>query len=289
LNLAEAADLLKRARAQTSPVDARRLGKVGGMREDYPGYGKADGELTRNGVIAPFVVEVWACVTEEDPFAVACVNRTPVTAEMYVQRYSHDKKFYWISGCEIRTTFKANKNRDFDFLINVECPVIQMTTDGKAPDFGPMKTKLVKALEKTANVAAKKALAQKGKCKSQKKVILASLEEAIAKVSGGGKYRYSLRQLFYAVRPYLIPVLGREPKYGTFSSIITDYEADCGQDLPGIYRDTRGVLYHPHTQAEIPLGTLAVEKYQRPAWTFHKILYCEKEGFFPMLKDSKWP
>jgi hypothetical protein len=285
----EAADLLRRARAQASPVGARRLGKVGAMREHYPGYGKADGELTQHGVKAPFVVEVWACMTEDDPCAVACVNRTPVTAEMYVQRSSRDKKFYFIQGCEIATHFKANKNRDFVFLINVECPVIQMTTDGKSPDFSPMRSKLIKVLEKAANVAAKKALAKKGKSKSQKKVILTSLEDAIERVSGGRKYRYSLRQLFYAIRPSLISTLGREPKYGTFSKIITEYEADCEKDLPGIYRDTRGVLYHPHMHEEIPLGTLAVEKYKRPEWTFHKILYCEKEGFFPMLKDSEWP
>ena len=24
-------------------------------------------------------------------------------------------------------------------------------------------------------------------------------------------------------------------------------------------------------------------------WTFNKILYCEKEGFFPILKDAQWP
>src|SRR3954451_2010671 len=24
-------------------------------------------------------------------------------------------------------------------------------------------------------------------------------------------------------------------------------------------------------------------------WTFNKILYCEKEGFFPILKDARWP
>ncbi len=29
--------------------------------------------------------------------------------------------------------------------------------------------------------------------------------------------------------------------------------------------------------------------YQRPAWTFNKILYCEKEGFFPILIDAQWP
>jgi hypothetical protein len=56
-----------------------------------------------------------------------------------------------------------------------------------------------------------------------------------------------------------------------------------------MYRDARGTLYHPHTGDEIPLGTLNVEKYRRPDWTFNKILYCEKEGLFPILLGTRWP
>src|SRR5512144_24409 len=56
-----------------------------------------------------------------------------------------------------------------------------------------------------------------------------------------------------------------------------------------MYRDPRGTLYHPHTEEEIPLGTLNVEGYRRPEWTFNKILYCEKEGFFPILRAARWP
>ena len=32
-----------------------------------------------------------------------------------------------------------------------------------------------------------------------------------------------------------------------------------------------------------------MEKYRRPGWTFNKIVYCEKEGFFPILIDARWP
>ncbi len=70
--------------------------------------------------------------------------------------------------------------------------------------------------------------------------------------------------------------------------MITEVEADSG-DLPGLYRDPRGVLYHPHTGEEIPLGTLAVERYKRPDWTYNKVLYSEKEGFFSILREVKWP
>jgi hypothetical protein len=80
-----------------------------------------------------------------------------------------------------------------------------------------------------------------------------------------------------------------EPDYNYFSKVVTDCEADLGTDLPGMYRDDRGTLYHPHTGEIIHLGTRSVEAYKRPAWTFNKIVYCEKEGFFPILIDAHWP
>ena len=97
-------------------------------------------------------------------------------------------------------------------------------------------------------------------------------------MSGGNKYRYNQRQLFYVVRPYIIEALGVEPKWGNFTGIITDYEDEHG-DIRGMYRDPRGTLYHPHTGQVISIGTLAVEEYRRPAWTFNKVLY-HREGRF---------
>ena len=56
-----------------------------------------------------------------------------------------------------------------------------------------------------------------------------------------------------------------------------------------MYRDDRGTLYHPHRREQISLGTLMVESYQPPDWTFNKVLYIEKEGFFQILQDVRWP
>ena len=46
-----------------------------------------------------------------------------------------------------------------------------------------------------------------------------------------------------------------------------------------MYREPRGSIYHPHRDETITLGTLMVEDYERPAWTFNKLVYIEKEGF----------
>ncbi|NJO01342.1 MAG: hypothetical protein HC880_06310 [Bacteroidia bacterium] len=116
--------------------------------------------------------------------------------------------------------------------------------------------------------------------------MLDKLGDAINKASGAGQYRYSLRQLYYAMRPFVMEHTGRELKYANFNTIITDYEYETGQDLQGIYRDERGTLLHPHTHEEIRLGTKTVERYRRPVFNFNKILYSEKEGFFEILKDA---
>src|SRR5262249_12337471 len=124
---------------------------------------------------------------------------------------------------------------------------------------------------------------------NQNQIILDNLPTAIEHASGGGVYRFSLRQLFYAVRPHLLEAIGQEPGYNWFSKVIADYENEQGSDIPGLYRDDRGTLYHPHLGREIPLGTRAVETYQHPQFLFNKVLYCEKEGFFAILQADRWP
>ena len=84
------------------------------------------------------------------------------------------------------------------------------------------------------------------KNRSQKDTVLEHLDDGVDKASGGGKHRYSLRQLYYALRPYVIDELGKELSYENFAKIITDFESELGEDLPGIYRDNRGTLYHFH-------------------------------------------
>ena len=118
--------------------------------------------------------------------------------------------------------------------------------------------------------------------------MLAHLDAAIAKASGHGAYRFSPRQVFYVIRPIVREAVGAELQWGNFETIIGDHELEQGE-IAGMYRDPRGTLYHPHRKDSIPLGTLQVERYRRPEWTFNKILFIEKEGFFEALKEAAWP
>ncbi len=85
-----------------------------------------------------------------------------------------------------------------------------------------------------------------------------------------------------------IDAFNKEPEYNYFCRVLTEYENDYGY-IKNLYRDPRGILYHPHTGELIPLGTIAVEEYNRPKWTFNKIIYLEKKGYIQTLRDVNFP
>jgi hypothetical protein len=161
-----------------------------------------------------------------------------------------------------------------------------ITTDGKAPDLLAMVGELTAAVEQAARAARRNYGGADGRSDTKKARVEAGLDEAVKQASGDGQFEFSIRQLFYVVRPMVAE--GKELLYGNFSKVVGDYETEHGP-LPGMFRDSRGTLYHPHRQQEIPLGTREVEGYERPAWTFNKILYCEKEGIVSILRQSRWP
>jgi hypothetical protein len=281
----DAKGLLERARSVTRPVTPERLGKVG-RRDDYFGYAHETGEFEAHGAKVPFVVEAWANRAHR-PGGTICVNRTPVCAKVSVCR--EDGTDYAIFGCQLHHRFAVGrKGSEFQVLVNVITPYTPLTSSGKDPDLLPMLNQIREALEKAIRVAKRTAPKTAEGKRSQKATIRSRIKEAAAKLSGAGKYLFSLRQLFYEIRPDLIRALGREPMYGTFSKIVGEYEDEHG-DIEHLYRDDRGTLYHPHTGETFPLGTRSVADYERPAFAFRSLLFCEKEGLFPMLKHAKWP
>ncbi|RUL81412.1 hypothetical protein [Tautonia sociabilis] len=291
LSLHEAESLLRKARGLARVVKPERLGGLGPRIEDWPrSYAKVTGAYLSNATRGtlqaeiPFVVEVYAEVSAMPRFGVS-VNRTPVPAEL---GFYHEKEAQWIFGCGLDMEFKVGR-RPLHLWLNVDSRYMPITTDGKSPDFSPMDPEIRAALEKAIKRAKRQVSEEtEEKGPTTKDVILDSLEDAISKASGEGTYRFSIRQLFYAVRPYVIENLGTEPEYNYFSKVITEYEGTCGE-IEGMYRDPRGVVYHPHTGEEIQLGTIQVERYRRPPYTFNKVLYCEEEGIFPILRETKWP
>jgi hypothetical protein len=271
--------LLWAARENAKPVSPERLGAVG--QEAFPDHTYACTRSFGSGEI-PFVVEAWAKKTEDDwTDLIVCVNRTPVTGAIEAAR---DKRDIDVFGCGLsHTVAQAPKDAEFTIWLNITTPYMPITSDGKAPDLKPFFEEIKAAVAKAVKLAHR----PDAKGNSQKDIILDNLDAVIANVSGG-KYRFGERQLLYALRPIVRYELDQELQIGNFKKIITDYEAEFGE-IPGMYREPRGSIYHPHRVETITLGTLMVENYERPAWLFNKVVYIEKEGFSEALKDVRWP
>ena len=282
----EGNEIWNRGKNSTKPPTHARLGKVGKL-PSYQGYKSKDGFMSRAGVHTPYRIEVWSMVDNE-PSITVCINRTPCTTHIGIVR-SGNKGHYQVQGGNIRIgRFKCKRSSEVRFLVNIICPNVPITSDGKAPDLGHFK-EIAEMLEQAAKTPQVKATKGTGVGLTQKDVILANLATGIDQASGGAKYVFSIRQLFYAIRPFILDRLDIEPNYDTFADIIRDHEGTLGHDIPGIYRDNRGTLYIPHSGETVTLGTLSVKKFQRPSWMFNSVLYCEKEGFFPLLDAAQWP
>ena len=282
----QAKRLLEAARANSKQVNPARLGAIGpdgvaGETAYAVTYGVAKFGADEPQAEIPFVVECWAS-SDDGTSLFACVNRTPIAGDVYASRDKRDIDFF---GCGLHhTAAQAPVNAHFQISINIVTPYMPITSDGKEPDLTPFLREIKTAVGK----AAKKVHNPKSRGGTQKDTVLANLADVIADVSGDGLYRFNARQLFYGLRPIIKQELDQELKLGNFTAIIDDYEAENGE-IRGMYREPRGSIYHPHRGETITLGTLMVEEYERPIWTFNKLLYIEKEGANEALKEVGWP
>lgn len=260
--------------------------KTKGVIEIAPGRGRYHAKL-------PYVMEAYATLlnndlkadeTDEEDTITLLINGTTITGDLYLRRQVGKLAMY---GCGCNHFIGRPPRRKFNMFLSIIIPYMPITTDGKAPNLKA----LLPDIEKLTRKATAKFKTDLRKLSAgQREIIVREIDDGIRLASGNGEYRYSLRQLFYAIRPSVLSGCDNpELDYNYFARVITELESERGVELPGIYRDPRGTLYHPHLGISIPLGTIAVEEYERPDWTFNKILYCEKEGFFPILRQVGWP
>ncbi len=293
----QAVKLLLAARSEARPVSAERLGHVG--HDACPSHwytverGTAAIGSSEPQADIPFVVEAWAKklvdnVDESDADDIEIdllINRTPSTAEVAAWRDSDKDLRLEGGGFDGDFCTGAPKKGSYDVQVNVTTPYCPILSEGKAPNLAPFADKLL------ATIAAAMRKAQRAAPKNKKRyqvdVVLDNLDDAIAAVSGDGEYRFNQRQLLYVLRPIVKRELDEILTTNNFAGIITDYEAERGE-IPGMYHEPRGSIYHPHRNETITLGTLMVEEYERPSWTFNKVVYIEKEGASEALKAVRW-
>ena len=284
VNQQQAAKLLESARANTRLVNPKRLGAIGPAQFFNYAYATSTGTASFGAsepqAEIPFVVEAWAKPAEDDMELTVCVNRTPVAGDIYASR---DKRDIDIFGCGLHhTVAKAPKDKNFAIRLNIITPYMPITSDGKEPDLTPFFGEIGSAIAKAVRKAHRP---DAGGKQSQKDIVLENLDAAIE--AQGDGYRFNDRQLLYVLRTIVRNEIGEELQTGNFKAIITDYEEENGE-IPLMYQEPRGSITHPHRNETITLGTLMVEEYERPAWTFNKIIYIEKEGANEALKDNGW-
>lgn len=120
-----------------------------------------------------------------------------------------------------------------------------------------------------------------------KDAVFNAMPEAIGRASGGGSLPFTVRQLYYQIRPLLADAVDRDLEYAYFTPpLVTEYEQEHGP-IPGLLYDARGNLREPHSGIAVPLGTIGVGGYTIPDWTFNKVLYVEKEGFSGIFEAAK--
>ncbi len=289
----QAARLLEVARQHARPVKPERLGIVGVelFPDRYYAIERGTVSIGSSSPRAeiPFVIESWVerSGSKSDASLVVLVNRTPITQEIDAYRSSQAKDKLYLMGCELSHSIDIPAKGTFAICFNLTTPFCEITSDGKAPNLEPFAPWIGAAISKAIGKAHRAAPKQDVKV-TIKDVVLDNLDAAVAKTSGDGAYEFNSRQVFYVLRDLVQRETGKELQEPTFQGIITEYESENGE-IPGMYREPRGSLLHPHDDAgPMPLGTLSVRHYGRPIWTFNKILYLEKEGFTQALQSVGW-
>jgi hypothetical protein len=132
-------------------------------------------------------------------------------------------------------------------------------------------------IEKSARIPKQRSI-RHYEC-SLKDAVFEVIKSAASKASSGFTLPFSVRQLYYQVRPLIQQYTNKELAYVYFTPpLVTEYEDQNGP-LKGLIYEARGHLIEPHNETEVPLGTLEVARYEVPDWEYDKILYIEKEGF----------
>jgi hypothetical protein len=119
-----------------------------------------------------------------------------------------------------------------------------------------------------------------------KDAVLVKMRDGIAAASGGGRFIFPGRNLYYSVRDSIQSQTQEELKQKYFDQIVKLWEKANGP-VPGMYRDPRGYFIEPHTGEVVPLGSREVESYTIPLWLYDKILYVEKKGFHEIFRSAR--
>ena len=136
------------------------------------------------------------------------------------------------------------------------------------------------------------------------------MEKAYNKASGNGSYTALARQIMYAARPYIQEKVGKDLQSKYFTQVLLpDYIAEFGCQHWKTGYDPRGHLIEPHDGKILSLGTDEVRHFLKdirdpkhvvaaltganidfngPKHNWSGLLFIEKEGFGPLLREAQF-
>ena len=183
--------MLARLRAGAEPVPPERLGFVGQEdRPDWPGYARKTGTTTTQaGARIPYVVEAWAVCSRpaqkgQGQVRISLlVNRSMTAATIHA--HSWPGKIA-VRGCGLHRWAEGPGTGDYEVVLSVIAPHVQLATDGKEPSLAPFSEAIAEALRKACG-AAHRAMARPERGLTVKDAAWAVMAEAYQKASGGGR------------------------------------------------------------------------------------------------------
>jgi Histidine kinase-, DNA gyrase B-, and HSP90-like ATPase len=278
-------------------------------------------QTTATGI--PFVVEAAVAATDDPGGLVTAINFSPTftdpLANSYLaceenQVYGHGVRGFLghahvLPLWEVAAAAAAAAAAAF---VHIVCPALVFLDRGKTsldppPELtaamGQALWRVSKALWREGERAERDAAAAERRHGRQarpvtakisvKDAVWAVMEAGWAETTDDGAKVASNRTLFYHVRPLMqryaaergLTVGELTPTYFG-QRLLPRYQREV-RKLPRVYYEPRGTLYEPHTGETVDLGTLQVEGYHVPDWTYDKILFVEKQGLWPVLEQAR--
>ena len=199
----------------------------------------------------------------------------------------------------------------YSIALSIITPNLQLTSDGKAPALGPYANDIAEIIE-AAMRQAHRVMERPDRGMSIKEAAYLSFPMAYEEASGGKALSPSARQVFYAARPRILELTGKDTidsKYIT-QTLLPNFETEHPELTQGwdVTYDARGNLIEPHTGVQVGLGTLEVRDYleDRPALgpaialvdnsrrhtvgpenRYRTVLFVEKEGFHRQIQQAQ--
>lgn len=307
-------ELLNRMKAESRPLKPALLGVLGedhmvraaGLGLDRWWYKRAVGD----DPMTPFVFEILVGLTPEHRnLSVHGINNS-VSFEDPLRGADLEIDGDTVKGIDGALARCALGSQGHVLATHLVCPRLEFLDRGKTRLSVPEAMRgaingavdsALKALikeriqrERDYSRASRRAMRQAVEFRKEATATVATMREMVFEVlpqaiekGTGGRLPISARSLFYQVRPLLQAHTQNELDYGYFSqSLLPEYQRLHGA-IPPLYYDPRGWLYEPHTGREVKLGTREVEDYSLPPHRYDKILFVEKKGLWPVLREAR--